>query len=151
MDNRKYREQLGSSGQPEAAPVVGLEQARAILSRSLLLLDEVVVLTHRVLAATPPEVAVAVFVHNEPVAIEMPAEPRKRPRGGVHPLLALVKVGVNASRLVKQMVWAMFPQLIGKEANQPATDIAKVANEFEQTVAELLEKAREMGLDPGTA
>ena len=149
MDNRKYREQPADNGQPEAAPVVGLEQARGILSRSLLLLDEVVVLTRHVLGATPPEVAVAVFVHDEPVAIEMPANPRKRPRGRVHPLLALVKLGVNASKLVKQMVWAMFPQLIGKEAVTQPADVTKTVNDFEKTVAELLEKAREMGLDSG--
>jgi hypothetical protein len=154
MDNRKYREQPAGAGQPEAAPapVLSVDEARAVLSRSILLLDEVVVVARGVIASTPREVAVAVFVHDQPIAVEGLSSPQQRPRGRAHPLLALVKLGVSAARLVKQLVRALYPDSLDAPAASamPAPD-AQVVSSFENVVSEMMKQAREMGLDTGAA
>ena len=153
MDNRKFRESAAQRGaEPAAAAgVLTVDQARAVLSRSIALLDEVVVLARGVIASTPPAVAIAVFVEDKPIPVEGLSSPQKRPRGRAHPLLALVKLGVQGARLVKQLVWSLHPELRNQPPADPAADPLAAVNSFENVVAELAKRAREMGLDPGLA
>jgi hypothetical protein len=149
MDNRKYREQPAKPGLLEAAPapVLSPEQVRAVLSRSIQLLDEVVVMTRGVIAATPRAVAVAVFVEDKPVAVEGLPDPQKRPRGRAHPLVALVKLGVGAARLIKQLVRALYPDSLNMPTDAMPVPDAQVVSSFENVVSELMKQAHEMGLD----
>lgn len=81
------------------------------------LLDKVTCIVNGVLETVSPEDVRSVCADEFAVQGEQPsAEPgrdhRKGPRGRVHPLLVLMKLGVQAARLLKQIGGGLNPHLL---------------------------------------
>jgi hypothetical protein len=149
MDTRKFRNSPAGAG-PEpaveaASAVLTLDQSRAMLSRSALLLDHMVRVAHDVMIAAPREVVRAVFVDDAPVPVEPLKHPTQRPRGRSHPLLLLFRMGLSASRLLKQTLRTLHADDMG------ASDVSSAASSLEGLVRDLQGMAKDIGLDPDAA
>ena len=143
MDTRKFRNSPDTDPAMEAGlGVLTLDDARLVLSNSARLLDDLVGLARVVVRAVPAEVAVAVFVHDQPAPIETPTEPTRTRR---HPLLAFFRMALSASRLQRQVVAALYPEL------RDETVDAGAANALETLVNNLRSQARSLGIDPDAA
>jgi hypothetical protein len=151
MDTRKFRNTpADAAGEPavEASPaVLTVEQSRAMLSRSAILLDHMVRVAHDVIVSAPREVVLAVFVDDAPVPVEPLKNPNQRPRGRAHPLLLLFKMGLSASRLLKQVLRTLHPD----DMDAQPVDVGSAASSLEGLVRDLQGMARDIGLDPDAA
>jgi hypothetical protein len=151
MDTRKFRNpppEMGAEPAPAAAlPVLTVEQGRAMLSQSAIMLDHMVKIAHDVMVSAPREVVRAVFIDDAPVPVAPLANPTQRPRGRSHPLLLLFKMGLSASRLLKQVLRALHPDDMGAEP----VDVGSAASTFEGLVRDLAGMAKDIGLDPDAA
>jgi hypothetical protein len=151
MDIRKFRNTPADAGAkplPAAAlPVITVAESRAMLSRSAILLDHMVKMAHDVMVAAPREVVRAVFVDDAPVPVEPLTNPTQRPRGRSHPLLLLFRMGLSASRLLKQVLRALYPDDMGAEP----VNVDAAASSLEGLVRDLQSMAKDIGLDPGVA
>jgi hypothetical protein len=151
MDIRKFRNSPpdgGAKPAPAAAlPVITVAESRAMLSRSAILLDHMVKMAHDVMVAAPREVVRAVFIEDAPAHVEPLKNPTQRPRGRSHPLLLLFRMGLTASRLLKQVLRALYPDEMGAEP----VDVGSAASSLEGLVRDLQSMAKDIGLEPGTA
>jgi hypothetical protein len=149
MDTRKFRNSPGdASGEPAPAaalPVLTVEQSRAMLSESAILLNHMVRVAHDVMVSAPREVVRAVFVDDAPVPVEPLKHPTQRPRGRAHPLILLFKMGLSASRLLKQVLRALHSDDMG------GSEVSHAASSLEGLVRDLQGMAKDIGLDPGVA
>jgi hypothetical protein len=152
MDTRKFRNTPPEGGAEPAvdaaSAVLTLDQCRAMLSRSALLLDHMVRVAHDVMTAAPREVLRAVFVDDAPVAVVEPLRhPTQRPRGRSHPVLLLFKMGLSASRLLRQVLRTLHPEDMGAEP----VNVGAAASSLEGLVRDLAGMAKDIGLDPDAA
>jgi hypothetical protein len=151
MDTRKFRNSPANADEKPAVEaacaVLTVEQSRAMLSRSAILLDHMVRVAHDVMVSAPREVVRAVFVDDAPVPVEPLTHPTQRPRGRSHPLLLLFKMGLSASRLLRQVLRALHPDEMGAEP----VNVGSAVSSFEGLVRDLPGMAKDIGLDPGVA
>jgi hypothetical protein len=117
-----------------AAPEPGSDRyALTILARAAEFLDEFVQKARVALKKIEPEKLAAIMnqVEQEPAA----AEPRKRPRGAMHPILLVIKLSVGAARLLKQVIKATNPSLFTTSPDK--ADLLAVARQSHDYMARM--------------
>ncbi|MCA8916573.1 MAG: hypothetical protein KDB90_14300 [Planctomycetes bacterium] len=102
---------------------VGEDEARGFLNEVLRFLNAVVTKTNCVLETIPAgEVRDAVAPDTDPQA----AQPAKRKLPKAHPVLALMRYGVSASRLLYTLLQRTHPQLFSRGHDHPK-DVTQTA------------------------
>jgi hypothetical protein len=127
---------------------ITLEEVEAMLATCDCFLAQVVIVTSRVLETVPMgevrqlvagEMAMSGAVVKQDGTVlkredmpPAPAEPTKRPRGTSHPLLTLVRLAIQAVRLLRQITFGTHPEATRKRNEMPEHE-----ESFEQTMRKM--------------
>ena len=118
--------------------------ATEMLSTACKLLTQVSTIVSGVLELVPAAEVRRIVAEDQATAAPEERDHRKAPRGRIHPLLVLIRIGVQAARLLKQIIGGTHPRTLNalsvaermkREVEKAESDLKKADLEFMRTWA----------------